>query len=128
MPEKSKSFVFTWNAQDDERYAANVAVCSKVKHKLGYKRFICAHEVGESGNKHIQGGIIFKNSHSFNYVRSLFPDAHVERMAGDWTDTVDYCTKEGNIFIHEVRLEWYQVPGCARCHNIIDDFVFWRTV
>lgn len=103
MP-KSKSFVFTWNEQDPSKYEDNVAILKEFQQGLGYRRLVCGHEVGASGNKHIQGSVIFKNSHSFKYVKDCFPGAYIAAMQGSWSDQVDYCTKEGDVFIHEVRL------------------------
>lgn len=49
-------------------------------------------EKGANGTPHIQGAIRFKNSTSFNVVKTHFPKAHIE-VCRNWAALKKYCQK-----------------------------------
>lgn len=68
-------------------------------------------EVGESGTRHYQGFIIFKNRKLFTQVKELCAEAHWESTKGTYQQAADYCKKDG-IFKEEGTLpEQPQVKG-----------------
>lgn len=60
-------------------------------------------EVGESGTRHYQGFIVFKNRKLFTQVKELCPEAHWEAALGTYQQAADYCKKESQ-FIEEGNL------------------------
>lgn len=87
---KSRSFCFTLNNYTDEQYESICALESVAQY------LIVGREVGDSGTPHLQGYIRFKNPRSFNAVRELIPQAHVEVAKGSPASNMEYCSKEGN--------------------------------
>jgi len=55
---------------------------------------ILGREQGESGTPHLQGAGVLRKQMSFSTVRSLFPKAHLEIMAGEPMHSLEYCSKE----------------------------------
>lgn len=58
-----------------------------------YKDSVWQSEIGESGTKHLQIGLYFKNAKTFEQVKKHFPKAHIER-ARNWAALKKYCNKE----------------------------------
>lgn len=50
----------------------------------------------ETGTPHIQGYLYWKNPRNFDYVKSLLPNAHIEKAKGTPADNGKYCSKCGN--------------------------------
>lgn len=63
-------------------------------------------EVGENKTPHLQGTSLaspassgigmmqFKKKVDFNVVKNLHPRIHIEKMKGNWQQSLDYCSKE----------------------------------
>jgi hypothetical protein len=60
-------------------------------------------EVGESGTRHYQGFIVFKNRKLFTQVKELCPEAHWESTNGTYQQAADYCKKDSQ-FVEEGTL------------------------
>lgn len=50
-------------------------------------------ETGESGTKHLQGMVYYKNARSFNQMKNMFRTAHIEKMKNKIA-SIKYCSKE----------------------------------
>lgn len=50
-------------------------------------------ETGESGTKHLQGMIYYKNARSFKQIKNMFRTAHIEKMKNKIA-SIRYCSKE----------------------------------
>jgi len=55
--------------------------------------YLFQEETGESGTKHLQGMLYYKNAVAFNSVRNLLPRAHIEKMKNKIA-SIKYCSKE----------------------------------
>jgi len=81
---KSRGWTFTLNNYTPE----------DVKNIEGFEcQFLFQEETGESGTKHLQGMLYFKNAVSFNSIRNLLPRAHIEKMKNKIA-SIKYCSKE----------------------------------
>lgn len=71
-------------------------------------------EVGDSGTKHIQGFVQFKNRKMLSGVKKIFPTAHLEVKRGTVQQAIDYCKKDGDWFQHgDIPLEQHVKGGEA---------------
>lgn len=68
-------------------------------------------EVGESGTRHYQGFIVFKNRKLFSQVKELCPEAHWEATKGTYQQAADYCKKEGQFTEEGTLPEQPQTKG-----------------
>lgn len=55
--------------------------------------FCFQEETGESGTKHLQGMVYYKNARSFKMMKNLFRTAHIEKMKNKHA-SIKYCSKE----------------------------------
>ena len=60
-------------------------------------------EVGDSGTRHIQGFVEFRNRKMLAGVKRIFPTAHLEVKRGTVEQAVTYCKKDGDWFEHGIR-------------------------
>lgn len=60
-------------------------------------KWVIGKEVGESGTKHLQGAVFYKNPRSFEAVKKELPRAHIEKCKGTWEQNYEYCTKDKDI-------------------------------
>lgn len=65
-------------------------------------------EVGESKTPHLQGFVCFKNAVSLGYCKDLHATAHWEMMNGNPSQSVAYCSKDG---------EYIQWGKCIRAYR-----------
>lgn len=86
---RARSWVFTWN-----NYTAEDI--SYLEKALGEGEYIFGEEVGEEGTPHLQGAVRFTNPRSFNSIRNLFRNNHVE-MCKNWEASKNYCAKDGEV-------------------------------
>lgn len=82
---KARSWVFTWNNYEEKLLQNMLA-------QLAQEKYIMQEETGESGTKHIQGMIQFRNARHFDAVKKLIPQAHWE-VCKAIKAAVEYCQK-----------------------------------
>lgn len=87
---KLRSACFTLNNYTDDQVV-------KIK-DIECKYLVIGYEVGEQGTKHLQGYIQFPNPVSFNALRTMLFNAHIEKAKGSPAQNRDYCTKGGDFF------------------------------
>lgn len=88
---KCRAWVFTWNNYNDSDIAY-------LQQKLASPhRFLFGEEKGNSGTPHLQGVCYFKTPRSFNSVRKLFKQNHIEPCK-NWNASLNYCSKDGQTF------------------------------
>lgn len=93
--QRGRSFTFTWNQNNDaEHDFLGVPTLSDFGEHATY--LVYGHEVGESGNFHLQGYVHFDTSVSFAGVCAAVPGAHVEKAKGNAIQNRVYCTKDNN--------------------------------
>lgn len=72
--------------------------------------YVFQEEQGESGTKHLQGVLMYKNARSFTSIKKILPRAHIE-VCKDVKSSIRYCckseTRVGNIF-SSIPLDDYQ--------------------
>lgn len=74
--------------------------------------YVFQEEQGESGTKHIQGVLMFKNARTFTSIKKILPRAHIE-ICKDVKSSIRYCCKSetrigdiyANISLDEYREE-----------------------
>lgn len=112
---KNRSWCFTWNnyTENDIRYLVE---------NLAESRYLFGEEVGgNTGTPHLQGVVNFKSARSFNSVKKLFKDNHIE-ICRNWKASLNYCSKDGQTYTNIERqrtrkerllmryedVEWYE--------------------
>lgn len=113
---RSRAWCFTWNNYTSEDLVWLLAYC--VDHK-----YVIGKEVGTENTPHLQGYIYFANARSFNSMRELLKNNHVE-MARDKTAAMKYCTKEGDFFTNIKKLQDANYFKCLHLRKY--DGVVWR--
>jgi len=92
---RSRNWVFTLNnyTGDEVEFIHSA--------ELGDLRCIAyAKERGESGTPHLQGFVCFSNKKSLRQVKAVICNrAHIEMMRGSIDNSVDYCSKDGDLVI-----------------------------
>lgn len=87
-----RKWVFTLNNYEEDDYKF---LCDKLSTA---RKFVYQAEAGESGTKHIQGYVLWKNQKRFSTMQKLIPKAHLEKAKGSDQQNFQYCTKkEGRI-------------------------------
>lgn len=61
---------------------------------------IVGKEVGEKGTPHLQGFIHLCEKKRFDFVKKLFPRAHIEKAKGTCQENKVYCSKDKNFVEH----------------------------
>lgn len=85
-----RNFLFTWNNYNDDS--------EKYLRSLAGVTYCCGgYEVGESGTRHIQGYIVFKNAKTKSAVIKIMPGCHIT-VAETVEQGVAYCKKDGVFF------------------------------
>jgi len=106
MPQVAK-YVFTVNNYTDEDLdrLANLGTGGEVRYLIYGK------EVGASGNKHLQGFVIFRKRRAFSLAKSaISPKAHIEKANGTDSQASEYCKKENDwldVLNYWNWLQWY---------------------
>lgn len=90
----SKKWVFTLNNYSDEQL-----VLLKQRLEIMGEKYIVGKEVGEEcGTPHLQGWVVFKNR--TRPITSVgIKEIHWEKQKGTDQQCIDYCQKEGNVWI-----------------------------
>ncbi len=88
---KNRSWTFTWNnySSSDIQY-----LLESFKSPITY---LFGEEVGTDGTPHLQGVFRFKNPRSFNSVRKLLRNNHIEKCK-NWNASLNYCSKDGETY------------------------------
>ncbi len=87
---RKRKWVFTWNGYNESSIYT--------LHNTKDLEFYCGEEIGENGNKHLQGFIKWKNAKSMNATKSLISNKiHLEKMRGNDEENMSYCGKEGKV-------------------------------
>lgn len=98
---KNRAWTFTWNNYTDDDI-------SYLEKKLDCGEYVFGEEIGEKGTPHLQGVVRFKNARSFNSMRNLFKNNHIE-ICKNWIGSKIYCSKDGetytNIQNHKILVE-----------------------
>lgn len=81
---RNRSYCFTLNNYTDD----DVKNIQKLDCKYCFQE-----ETGESGTKHLQGVLYFKNPRTFSSIKKMLPRAHIEKTI-DFSASVRYCSKE----------------------------------
>lgn len=69
------------------------------------------YEYGESGTRHIQGFVEFRNRKRLAGAKKVFRTAHLEIKRGTIEQAIAYCKKDGDWFEHGVRPVEQHVKG-----------------
>ncbi len=86
---KARNWFFTLNNYTQK----DIGTIIDERFKLYMKQYCFQEEKGESGTKHLQGILIYKNPISFNTMKKLLPEAHWEK-ARNKKNALRYCCKE----------------------------------
>lgn len=86
MSLKSRNWCYTLNNYTDEQYNT---ICL-----IECKYHVIGKEVGEKGTKHLQGYIEYVNAMSFDSVRTMLFNSHIEKRMGTRIQAAEYCKKE----------------------------------
>lgn len=89
-PKKSRGFFITCNKDIDE----GIKVIMNIKTR--YTVIGPIEKAPTTGHIHFHAGIYFENTRSFNAIRKMLPEMHLERAEGTVAQLKDYCTKEGS--------------------------------
>lgn len=88
MNGRSRSWCFTTNNYSEQQIE-----------QLGLlecRYLLYGKELGsQTGTRHLQGYVVFKNAHRFNTVRGLLPGSSIRIARGNSLQNYNYCTKEG---------------------------------
>lgn len=88
--DRSRDWCFTLNNYTDFQYET---ICNYGQ-LPNCVYLVVGKEVGKSGTPHLQGYIYYKNARSFDSVRKLLFDAHIEKAKGTSKQASDYCKKQ----------------------------------
>lgn len=80
---KFRSYFMTWNNYPENWKSLIIDSCDK---------YVAQEEIGDNGNRHIQGYLSFKNPRSFDSVRKMFEGAHLEPPKSH-VAAINYCKK-----------------------------------
>ena len=100
VPDRSRNWCFTLNnyTEDDENEVFGISW------DRGVKYIVAGREVGDSGTKHLQGYLCFKESKALRQVTQYFDGrGHWEIARGNHEQASDYCKKEEDFFEWGVR-------------------------
>lgn len=110
---RGRTWVFTWNnyTENDVKYLLR---------ELSREKYIFGEEVGTENTPHLQGAVRFRNARTFEQVRKIFKNNHIERCQR-WNASKNYCKKDG--------LFYTNIPGMGnRYHRLLAlyNHVTWR--
>ncbi len=89
---RGRNYCFTLNNPEIEM-AQIIQVIIKDYPDLKY---CIGNEIGESGTKHLQGFLSFKNPMSFSTLKKYLPKSHIEICKGGKNANLAYCKKDGD--------------------------------
>lgn len=88
---QSRKWCFTFNNYTEDEYITLIASLKSKKWD-----YIIGREVGESGNKHLQGYIKCKSCIRFSTLKNIQSKLHIEKAKGTDKQNITYCSKEGD--------------------------------
>lgn len=94
MDKPAKSWCYTLNNYTEEEK-------DRLSH-LECNYHVCGDEVGETGTHHLQGYIVFRQSHRLSALKKIQPRAHWERPKAD-ENAANYCMKEKILWVKDNR-------------------------
>nr|WAE42968.1 MAG: replication associated protein [Cressdnaviricota sp.] len=116
---KSRAWCFTWN-----NYSALDIDYVKETLTGTLAQYLFGEEKGEQGTPHLQGVVRFKNARSFDSIKKLFKNNHVESCR-NWPASLNYCSKEGRTFTNIEKKKPMEDRWDEHMHGIYDD-VKWK--
>jgi len=90
MGSSMRRVCFTWNGYTNTGLQELIQKCTQRSYLYCF-----GEEVGESGNKHIQGYLEFTKPKRFSTIKNLIPHAHIEKARGSRQENLTYCSKDG---------------------------------
>lgn len=88
---KNRAWTFTWNNYTSEDIEYLLV-------KLKDSHYLFGEEIGRNnGTPHLQGVFRFKNPRSFNSVKKMLKNNHIEPCK-NWNASLNYCSKDGKTF------------------------------
>ncbi|ASH99186.1 replication-associated protein [Giant panda circovirus 2] len=91
-----RSWCFTLNYNADT-YDGHLSTLQALAATLAVDYLLYGRESAPTtGQRHLQGYIVFSSRRGLNAVRALLPGAHFERAKGSHKQNYDYCTKDGD--------------------------------
>jgi len=106
---------FTWNGYTNTGLQELIQISEHRKYLYCF-----GEEVGESGNRHIQGYFEFKSPKKFQTIKNLIPQAHIEKAKGNRKQNLEYCQKDGRFFSN------FPVPTKQRLLRDVYNDVRWK--
>lgn len=85
---RARGWAFTYNNPDSSR--------KRIYKQSGADYVIIGKEVGKNGTPHYQGYLYYKNKKSFNSLKELFPEFHIEAAKSSDMINIAYCMKDGD--------------------------------
>lgn len=109
---KNRSWVFTWNnyTNEDIEYL--------IKYFKEKDRYVFGEEIGNSGTPHLQGVVNFSSPRTFNSVKKLFKNNHIE-VCKNWNASCKYCSKDGQTYTNIKKLQSRRERLLAKYNNVI---------
>lgn len=92
MVKRSRNWILTINYKNEEPNS-DKELLNYIKSITSFVYTAFQLEQGKEGTKHHQIYISFKNAKTFDTIKKLFPEAHIEAMQGTPQQASDYCTK-----------------------------------
>lgn len=83
---RSRSWCFTLNNYQEQDI-------TNLKIYFEFSQYVFQEEIGESGTKHLQGTVKFKNQKYFQEIKNKITKAHLEKCK-NWKKSVEYCCKK----------------------------------
>lgn len=111
---RSRAWCFTWNNfnQTNINYLVEI---------LADHEYIFGEEIGEHTNTpHLQGVVRFKNARTFNSVRKLFENNHIEPCK-NWAASKNYCSKDNKIHTNIIKNKTADEQYEEYMHQLYDD-------
>lgn len=90
MGSSMRRVCFTWNGYTNTGLQDLIKVCTEKSYLYCF-----GEEIGESGNRHIQGYLEFPSPKKFQTIKNLIPQAHIEKARGNRKQNLEYCQKDG---------------------------------
>lgn len=117
LKDRARAYVFTVNNYKND----DIENLKNYFDTLTQPIYVIGKEIGEKNKtKHLQGFIKCKNPIRFNSLKKIIPNGHIERMKGNLSQNITYCTKENDYitnigYLNEKKLKIELHIGWADC-------------